>query len=377
MIWFPTMLKFVDRAPLLSTRLTRDGYLVADVKAARTGIQQYAGWEVGKPEIPVVNVYRSADQVFTTDSMGSYAHKPVTNDHPDEEVTADNWRDVAVGQVGDEIKRDGDFIRVPLIVMDAKAIKQVQDGKRELSAGYTCELEFIDGVTPEGVAYQAIQKDIRINHVAIVDKGRAGPQARIGDKSWGHSPLPEFNDERTKQMDLRKILVDGLQVETTEAGAAAIDKLTSDKNGLKEQVAALTKTVSDNQKTFDTELAKKDGEIETLKGKVMDVNALDAAAAARGDLIAKAKSVLSDIATAGLTDVAIRRAVVVAKCGDSMKDKSDDYITARFDMLCEDSGGTEELRNTFTHLQTGDNGGRKVVDDAQAAYVARFHKKSA
>lgn len=371
------MLKFVDRTPLLSTRFTRDGYLVADVKAARTGIQQYAGWEVGKPEIPVVNVYRSADQVFTTDSMGSYAHKPVTNDHPDEEVTADNWRDVAVGQVGDEIKRDGDFIRVPLIVMDAKAIKQVQDGKRELSAGYTCELEFIDGVTPEGVAYQAIQKDIRINHVAIVDKGRAGPEARIGDKSWGHSPLPEFNDERTKQMDLRKILVDGLQVETTEAGAAAIDKLTSDKNGLKEQVAALTKTVSDNQKTFDTELAKKDSEIETLKGKVMDVNALDAAAAARGDLIAKAKSVVSDIATAGLTDSAIRRAVVVTKCGDGMKDKSDDYITARFDMLCEDSGGTEELRNTFTHLQTGDNGGRKVVDDAQAAYVARFHKKSA
>lgn len=116
-------MQFIDAAPIAGTRRTADGYLVAEVRTARTGIQDYAGWEVGKPDMPVVKVYRPADQVFAKDSLGSYAHKPVTNDHPDEAVTADNWKDLSVGQIGDEIARDGEFVRIPLIVMDAAAIK--------------------------------------------------------------------------------------------------------------------------------------------------------------------------------------------------------------------------------------------------------------
>ncbi|KSV69841.1 hypothetical protein D9M68_384920 [compost metagenome] len=77
-------MKFTDTAPIAGTRRTADGYLVADVRTARTGIQLYTGREVGKPEMQSVKVYRSADQVFDKASLGSYAHKPVTNDHPTE-----------------------------------------------------------------------------------------------------------------------------------------------------------------------------------------------------------------------------------------------------------------------------------------------------
>src|SRR5690606_10621448 len=154
------------------------------------------------PDMPIVRVYRPADQVFAKDSLASYAHKPVTKDHPDEAVSADNWKDLAVGQIGDEVARDGDFIRVPLIVMDAAAIKAVEGGKRELSAGYTCDLAFEAGITPDGQPYDAIQKDIRINHVAIVQRGRAGSQARIGDgASWGVRPFSsQTADERKSPM---------------------------------------------------------------------------------------------------------------------------------------------------------------------------------
>ncbi|OMQ42818.1 hypothetical protein BKP54_21280 [Ensifer sp. 1H6] len=127
-------MKFTDTAPIAGTRWTADGYLVAELRAARTGIQDYAGHEVGKPEIPVVKVYRPADQVFACDGLGSYyAHKPVTNDHPDEAVSAANWKDLAVGQIGDEAARDGAFVRIPLFVMDAAAIKAVDEGKRPMS----------------------------------------------------------------------------------------------------------------------------------------------------------------------------------------------------------------------------------------------------
>ncbi|WP_139812749.1 DUF2213 domain-containing protein, partial [Ensifer aridi] len=183
-------MQFIDYAPIAGTRRTADGYLVADVKTARTGIQIYAGREVGKPELATVKVYRPEAQVFDTASLGSYAHKPVTNDHPAEAVTADNWKALAVGSIGDEVARDGEFVRVPLIVMDAAVISEIEGGKRELSAGYTCDLAWEPGTTPEGEKYDAIQKDIRINHVAIVQRGRAGSQARIGDgaRSWGAAP---------------------------------------------------------------------------------------------------------------------------------------------------------------------------------------------
>ncbi|WP_139812758.1 DUF2213 domain-containing protein, partial [Ensifer aridi] len=183
-------MKFTDLAPIAGTRRTADGYLVADVRTARTGVQLYAGHEVGKAEMQVVKVYRPEDQVFDKASLGSYAHKPVTNDHPAEAVTADNWKALSVGSVGDEVARDGEFVRVPLIVMDAAAIKAIDEGKRELSAGYTCDLAWEPGTTPEGEKYDAIQKDIRINHVAIVQRGRAGSEARIGDgvRSWGAAP---------------------------------------------------------------------------------------------------------------------------------------------------------------------------------------------
>src|SRR5690606_29290937 len=105
-------------------------------------IQLYAGYEVGKPELPVVRVYRPSDEVFSKDALATYPHKPITNDHPAEPVSAENWKDHAVGFIGDEVARDGEFVRIPLMLADARAIADIEAGKRELSAGYTCELEW-------------------------------------------------------------------------------------------------------------------------------------------------------------------------------------------------------------------------------------------
>jgi len=335
------MFNFTDSVLIAGTRLREDGALLADARIARTGIQVYNGSEVGKPDMAMVRVYRPGSEVFSENTLKSAAHKTVTNDHPRELVSSDNWASVAVGITGDEITGEGIYIRVPLMVSDGKAVKAIQDGKRELSAGYTCELDWTAGKAPNGEAYDAIQRNIKINHVAIVDAGRAGKEVRIGDGAfkWGTSPLTTpLADERIPAMDLRTVMVDGLQVSTTDAGAQAISKLLTD---LASSAAKIDQLTTDHSKALaakDAELAKKDAEIDTLKSKVVDGAALDALVAARSELVSTARAIAKDVKVDGLSDEAIRRATVVAVLGDAaISGKPAAYVDARFDILAEDA----------------------------------------
>lgn len=160
-------------------RQSSEGYLIARPRVGRVGIQDYLGAELGLDK-QIVKVFRPEEEVFHIDALSSMAHKTVTNDHPSELVTSRNWRKYAVGMMGSEVARDGDFIRVPLMVMDGDAIRGVANGKAELSLGYTCELDFTPGEY-NGQTYDAVQRHIRINHVAIVDAARGGKKLRIGD----------------------------------------------------------------------------------------------------------------------------------------------------------------------------------------------------
>lgn len=344
-------MQFTDAVAVSGTRRTADGYLVAEARSVRTGIQLYAGHEVGKPEMPVVRVYRPADQVFAADSLQSFTHAPVTMDHPAEAVTADNWKQLAVGEVSTAAKKDGEWVHLPLILKDAAAIQAVESGKRELSAGYTCELVWGDGAAPDGQAFDAQQSNIKINHLAIVDRARAGSKARIGDgaKSWGAAPVTNDQPEKDEIMNLKTVTVDGIPVEVTDQGATVIatlqqrlsDATTKMSTADAAHVAALA--------AKDAELAKKDAEIDALKAKVLDDKALDAKVQARGDLIATANKIAKDVKTDGLSDADIRKAVVVAKLGDTaLAGKTEAYIDARFDILADEAkANVDPLRQTL------------------------------
>jgi hypothetical protein len=164
-------------------RTTKDGYLVANPRVGRIGIQMYTGAELGKPDMKVVRVWRPEAEVMDKAAMATIAHSPITNDHPPDGVNASNWKKYSVGHTGDTVARDGDFIRVPMTLMDASAIKDFNDGKRELSLGYTSNLEWRQGSTPQGEPYDAVQTQIRVNHLAVVDTARGGPKLAIGDSA--------------------------------------------------------------------------------------------------------------------------------------------------------------------------------------------------
>jgi len=355
-------MQLFDTITLGDAQVTRDGYLVTDARIARTGIQVYAGREVGKPEMDVVRVYRPESEVFHQDAMASFTHRPITIDHPSEAVTASNWKKHAVGLTGDIVSKDGGFVRVPMTLMDQAAIDTVRAGKRELSCGYTCDLKWEAGTTPEGEAYDAIQTNIRGNHLAIVGAGRAGSDCRIGDEGAPHS--------KGQDMTLQKVTVDGITVEMSDTAAQVVSKI---QKQLSDAIADNLRLTTDHAaalKAKDTEIAQKDAEIEKLKSEKLTDAQLDALVTARADVIGKAKAIVADVKTEGLSIPAIRRAVVSARLGDAaVKDKSDDYVEARFDLLADAAKGTDPVRQAIIGDQRPANDSQsQQLGDASTEY---------
>jgi hypothetical protein len=338
-----------DRAQVTGVRKTRDGYLVAEARIARTGIQTYTAGELGlKDRAPgdVIRVYRPADEVFSADAMASLAHRPITIDHPSERVTADNWKRHSVGNTGGEVMRDGDFVKVPLVLMDAAAISAVESGKRQLSVGYGCTLDLTPGITDAGEPYDAAQRGITGNHLAICDVARGGPQLRIGDK------------ETT--VTTKTILFDGLPVEVTDAAETVIGKLQG-------QIAALTARVSDAETKLGAAVADADakaGQVAALEQQLADASdpvKLNAKVQARAALVSDAKRIAPQAAISdAASDAEIRRAAVAARLGDKAKDMSDAAIEGAFAALAP-AGGADPLRAAI-----GDAATVPAIGDARA-----------
>lgn len=316
---------------VIQPRLTRDGFLVADVNVARTGIQQYLARELGLDGDPnrVVKVYRPEEEVFAADAMQSYAYRPVTVDHPNQLVNADNWKEHARGQTGGDVLRDKEFVRVPMVLMDAGAINEWKQGKRELSMGYTMDLDTTPGKTPTGESYDAVQRNLRMNHLALVTRARGGSQLRLGDDDTGGNNMPEVK--------LTTVTVDGIPVDVTDAGAQVINKLLADLKAEREAKAQADSDHAAAIKAKDGELAAKDAKIDELEGKQLSDADLDKKVKDRADLISTAKTI-ADVDYSGQSENDIRKTAVTAKIGsDAIKGKSDDYIAARFDLLAEDA----------------------------------------
>lgn len=364
-------MKFTDRAQIGGMKETQDGYLVGQIRCARTGLQSYLGSELGLPTNDVISVYRPESEVFSRESLASYANKPISDDHPPEFVTADNWKQYGKGDIGSDVVRDGEFVSVSYKIMDGDTIAKVKAGKAEVSMGYMAEIDFQDGVTPDGEPYQAIQKNIRINHLAIVDRGRAGKECGFTDaQNWGTSPITKVLGDHN--VDLKTLIVDGLTVETTDTGVAAIQKIADDKNLVVKQLADAKAEHETAINAKDAELAKKDAEIDALKAAKLSDAEIDAKVQARSDLLAKAKSV-ADADYAGMADSEIKKAAVVAKLGDAaIEGKTEAYIDARFDILVESADKADPFATAMNDGQPQ----TKVADHGQSEYEQNILNRS-
>ena len=178
--------------------VTPEGFLICkNVPIARTGYQQYLESELIEDGDPteLINVYRSPNEVFSTATLASFEGKPVTNGHPDVDVTPRNYKAFSKGHVqhvrvgrGD----DADKILADLYITDQELIDEIRNGKREVSAGYYAE-------DKEDNSGRICQTKIRGNHVAVVDEGRAGRSVAIRDQK--NTDLINGGNSMIKQKD--------------------------------------------------------------------------------------------------------------------------------------------------------------------------------
>ena len=161
----------------ISRRESTGALLCLNVPVARTGIQEYLPEELGLGSgSGMIPVYRPAEEVFSPEAIASFEGMPVTNDHPPDEVNIHNIRRLQMGHAQNDRRGSGeesDLLLADLVITDPGLIDAILNGKREISCGYTYELDEENG--------QYIQRKIRANHVAIVDAGRAGPRVSIKD----------------------------------------------------------------------------------------------------------------------------------------------------------------------------------------------------
>ena len=186
-------------------------------------------------------------------------------------------------------------------------------------------------------------------------------------------------------MTLRNVLVDGLQVETTDAGATAISKLQNDLMSSAAKLTDATKSLADAETAHKAAIAAKDEEIGTLKADLKKAQDsapkpadLDKMVADRVALITTAKTIHADVKVEGVTDADIRKAVVAAKMGDdAIKDAPEAEISGMFKALAKDVKTADPVRDALlnrtptTANDDADKAYSKMVADMQSAHLPK------
>jgi hypothetical protein len=153
---------------------TPEGFLITSARLGRTGVFPYL-----LQDGTIRREWRPPEEVFKPESIASYRLKPLTLTHPNGPVTPENIQGLQVGSVGDTVEVQAPFVTGPVTVTAQKAIEAVERGVDQLSPGYTVEIDETSGITPEGEEFDVIQRDITVNHVAIVPSGRQGPEVSL------------------------------------------------------------------------------------------------------------------------------------------------------------------------------------------------------
>lgn len=311
-----------DFAQFKATK-TDEGFLVDTPIVGRVGIQTYLN-----ADGTTRKEYRPASEVFNADALASMVGKPITDAHPKGRVTAANFKKLTIGTILGVGKQDGDNVRVDIIIQDAEAIlKAEKGGVRELSLGYTVDLEETPGVF-NGEHYDAIQKNIRVNHLALVPKGRAG-NARL---NLDRFDAVAFTEDVMSDKLGRVRLDSGIEYDAAPEVVHALDKLRDDAAVLKTNVETANSQIETLAGERDTLKARVDGfAVELDKVKADALQAAHAQVKARAELDKAAEGFKVD--TADKSDREVKEAVIKSVRADAdLTGKSDEYVNAAFDM---------------------------------------------
>lgn len=338
---------------------TEEGYLRGDAIVTRTGVFMYRN-----DDGSVRRELRHPDDVYEAESLASLRMIPITDNHPGELVTSINAASLSRGQTGENIRVDGKFVVAPLTITHADMIATVEDGKVELSLGYVVDVVEEEGEY-NGEVYTHRQKNIRYNHLAVVDRARAGAAARLNMDGAAVQEQTTQRDDEGKTM-LKKINLDGIEY---EAAPEVINALTR----ADQKAADLEAKVEDANKRADTAEAKADAaeeKLEELKKDNSDEKVRQRIDA-RLELERNAARLIElDEKDKGLGDRELMLKAISARNDKlDLAEKSDEYVRARFDSFVEDAeqDGIRKQRETVNGGRKDDRGDRKDEADSEQA----------
>jgi uncharacterized protein len=378
-----------DFSPIEKYELTPEGYLRAWASIARTGIQLYTDADGS-----VRREYRPATEVASPESLASFAGKAITSEHPPVLLDAENTKDYQVGFSGTEVVYDDGFVKAVMTITDKEAIERIMRGDaREVSAGYRVNYDPTPGVTENGEHYDGIQKEIIGNHIAVVRRGRAGPQVKLHlDRQ--DAADPSLISKQEDHLMTAKVNFDGAEFEVTESVALAItkeredakmsyedmkkkyDELQAAADSMKSEMDAMEKEMKGKMDAAEGRADALAEHVEELKGELSaakEIN-LDSMVEERLALIEKAKPVLDAAYDfSGKEAREVMADAIQAVRGDSidLSEKSDDYVQAMFDTLeasRKDSATTDELRKAVASIASPMSAPSSYMDNLQNAW---------
>lgn len=346
-----------------------------DAKIARCGVLEYRNADGS-----IRRELRIPDEVFSRDTLDSFELSPLTNSHPGVGLLdSKNTTAAQIGSVG-KVRRDDDgyHVAAAVQVMDQRTIKHIEQGKVELSCGYRCDLDMQAGVTegiegiPDGLQYDAIQRNIRGNHVAVVGRGRSGRSVALrvdhDDRVSFELAEPEEPGAKPKDEVMEKIRIDGAEVEVSEDVARAF--------------AAKSEAVKAAEVARDEATARADAAEEKAIEAQKRADAAESPEAIKGRVDARLKLERDAAKVLGgeekldaMSDEEIRKAVILKVApGADLEGKSPEYVAARFDHAIEvtpvegDTKGADKLRKASKRVDGDDSvsDAQKRIEAAQA-----------
>lgn len=354
---------------------TPEGYLIDSPIVARTGIYTYAN-----PDGSVRREYRPPEEVFAEDALASFKGKPITVLHPKNgRVTADTARRLTIGTImSPAYRKDDTNLACDIIIHTPQEIKDY----RELSVGYTVELEETPGVTENGETYDAVQHLIRCNHLAVVPSARAGRKARLnldGDEVL----------ESEVSNNMVKIRIDTNEFEVEQAVANHVTALTAKVDAADAKASAAEvkfEQASTELGTVKTDAAEAHKKLDAMTAERDALQTkLDAATTEKEEAVKQAVEVaqkevkeridLEDVAQKakvekidGMDNKAIKIAIIKAVRGDSfdVEGKSDSYIDAAYDFASADlKNDGQAVVDQLRLIKIKNDGTQEVRSDAE------------
>lgn len=316
---------------------------------------------------------RTPEEVFAEDSVSTFENVPLTNDHPYAEggaVTAENARRVTVGTISN-VHRSGMSLDAIVTVYDADTIADVKNGKIALSCGYFNEREEKSGIYLDekgnSQSYTHVQHAIRGNHVALVQVGRAGPEARLRLDSTNDCSFlvtDEIDNKTEKEVIMKTITLDSLPAEMPEASAAIVTKAIGDRDAKIIAHEASIRSHETSLKDAQAKLDKQQATLDSLQGDLKaatDPAKFQAAVAARVSLEAGARKILGESTDLSKMNERQVKVAVVAKLAPAINcdSKSDDYVNAAFELQTANVAGKNVATEVVT--QQMQNGQAKTV----------------